>query len=112
MRCTADDRRGGELSWPIRVKTHSGRANAQLRASAALEISGDGNARSFDSTGTAWQATHGALIRLARSRARLDFEAGELRAAERARVHQLSHGRAHVGIRRVDAIAWLVMACS
>jgi hypothetical protein len=46
------------------------------------------------------------LIRLARTRAGLDFEeGGKLLAAERARVHALSHRRAHVGIRGVDAIA-------
>jgi hypothetical protein len=37
----------------------------------------------------AWQAAHEALIRLARTRAGLDFEEGEkLRAAQRARVHE------------------------
>jgi hypothetical protein len=39
--------------------------------------------------GAGWQAAHEALIRLARTRAGLDFEEGEkLRAAERARVHE------------------------
>ncbi len=39
--------------------------------------------------GSAWQAAHEALTRLARTRAGLDFEEGErLRAAERARVHE------------------------
>jgi hypothetical protein len=39
--------------------------------------------------GAGWQAAHEDLIRLARTRAGLDFEEGEkLRAAERARVHE------------------------
>jgi hypothetical protein len=39
--------------------------------------------------GSGWQAAHEALIRLARTRAGLDFEEGEkLRTAERARVHE------------------------
>ena len=39
--------------------------------------------------GSAWQVAHEALIRLARTRAGLDFEeGGKLRAAERARVHE------------------------
>jgi hypothetical protein len=66
---------------------------------AALEIPREGSARSFDSTGP--ELGRGSTSTKER-----------LRAAERAHVHELSHRRAHVGIRGVAAIAWLAMARS
>jgi hypothetical protein len=67
---------------------------ATMFDSASGELTAQGDAMATRNQNSDWQAAHDALVRLARTRAGLDFEEGRwLLAAQRARVHdRLGYG--------------------